>query len=174
MINGSPLLNQMVITCGQQARGRTPLKCVCMYVYIYIYVLSNCDSWPNPMTSNAIWTSTQDKSSRFPTNFIHPKRLMHPSEPPPAPIMLRIWGREDSLRIWMDLGYTCFFSYPPANESIYHLQKWEKKEDILLMELMEEILRAPVDMVNIPLFTGFSCVPGGAGFLPSTVRFQES
>ena len=28
---------------------------------------------------------------------------------------------------------------------------------------------APVDIVNIPLFTGFYNVPGGAGFLPSTV-----
>ena len=28
---------------------------------------------------------------------------------------------------------------------------------------------APVDMVNIPLFIGFLTIPGGAGFLPSTV-----
>ena len=28
---------------------------------------------------------------------------------------------------------------------------------------------APVDMANIPLLTGFFYIPGGAGFLPSTV-----
>ena len=28
---------------------------------------------------------------------------------------------------------------------------------------------APVDMANIPLLTVFFCIPGGAGFLPSTV-----
>ena len=36
------------------------------------------------------------------------------------------------------------------------------------IRLMEEI-RLTVDMVNIPLFTGFLYIPGGAGFLPSTV-----
>ena len=33
---------------------------------------------------------------------------------------------------------------------------------------------APVDMVNIPLFTtGYIYIPGGAGFLPSTVSLAE-
>jgi len=31
---------------------------------------------------------------------------------------------------------------------------------------------APVDMVNISLFTGFLYIPGGAGFLPSTVSIN--
>jgi len=36
---------------------------------------------------------------------------------------------------------------------------------------------APVDMVNIPIFTGFYNVlyiPGGAGVLPSTVAYTSS
>ena len=31
---------------------------------------------------------------------------------------------------------------------------------------------APVDMINIPLFIGFSYIPGGAGFQPSTVLLK--
>ena len=43
------------------------------------------------------------------------------------------------------------------------------KTPSLAILLMEEIWQAPVDMLNIPLFTGFYTSPSGARFLPSTV-----
>jgi len=40
-----------------------------------------------------------------------------------------------------------------------------------LVLLMEEILQ---QLINIPLFTGFDIyIPGGAGFLPSTVSGKD-
>ena len=37
---------------------------------------------------------------------------------------------------------------------------------------MEEIRLSPVDMVDILFFTGVLYIPGGAGFLPSTVSLE--
>ena len=151
MVNGSPLLNQMVITWGLQARGR-PI---------------NCDSWPNPMTSNAIWTSTQ--VGFLQTLYTQNAWCTHQSL-----YQLQSCWEFGVERIHWGSGVYMFFLLPSSKRVHISSSKVRKKDEILLMELMEEILRAPVDMVNIPLFTRFFYIPGGAGFLPSTVCFQES
>ena len=62
------------------------------------------------------------------------------------------------------------FSKVQHHESSGHVLSCPKRRDT---DTFDGRNPAPVDMVNIPLFAGFSYILGGAGFLPSTVIWRN-